>query len=111
MPKKMKRSALRSGLSSRHGEGAVIALESFSLPEPKTRQMVDAFKKLGLAGDVLIVDETWDDNAFLAARNIPDVELRDSGSLNILDVLGPEHLVFTVSALQALDRRLTNGSR
>lgn len=106
MPKKMKRSALRSGLSSRHGEGAIIALDAFALPEPKTRQMVNAFKSLGLAGDVLIVDDNWDGNAFLAARNIPDVELRDADSLNLLDVLGPEHLVFTVSALQAIDRRL-----
>jgi large subunit ribosomal protein L4 len=111
MPKKMKRSALRSGLSSRHGEGAIMALDSFTLPEPKTRKMADAFKTLGLSGDVLIVDESWDDNAFLAARNIPDVELRDADSLNIIDVLGPEHLVFTVSALEALDRRLSYGSR
>jgi large subunit ribosomal protein L4 len=73
--------------------------------------MVEALKALGLAGDVLIVDDRWDDNALLAARNIPDVELRDAGSLNLLDVLGPEHLVFTVSALQAIDRRLSNGSR
>ncbi len=107
MPKKMKRSALRSGLSSRHSEGAILALDSFALAEPKTREMVAAFKGLGISGDVLVVDESFEENAFLAARNIPDVELRDAGSLNLLDVLGPEHLVFTVSALQAIDRRLS----
>ena len=43
----MKRSALRSGLSSRHSEGAILALDSFALAEPKTREMVAAFKGWG----------------------------------------------------------------
>lgn len=111
MPKKMRRSAMRSGLSSRHSGGAILAVDSFVLTEPRTRDVVDVFKRLGLAGSVLVVDTRFHDNALLGARNVQQLELRDAGSLNLIDVLRPEHLVFTQAALQTIDRRLSLATR
>lgn len=106
MPKKMKRLALRSGLASRLSEGAILALDSFTLQEPRTKEMVLALQNLGLTGSVVVVDDDFDDNARLASRNLRNIELCDTGSLNLVDVLGPEHLIFTKSALQSVDARL-----
>jgi large subunit ribosomal protein L4 len=107
MPKKMRRLAMRCGLSSRHAEGAILALDQFVMSEPRTRAVAEAFRKLGVQGDVLIVDERFDANASLSARNLPNVEMRDAASLNLIDVLRPERLLFTRAALEAVDRRLS----
>ena len=111
MPKKMQRSALRSGLSSRLAEGAIIALDEFAMPEPRTREMASAIDKLGLTGQVLVVDTSFEDNAYLSARNIQNLEMRDADSLNLLDVLKPERLVFTRVAIEAVDKRLAGKIR
>jgi large subunit ribosomal protein L4 len=110
MPKKMRRSAMRSGLSARLAEGAIIALDNFDLPEIRTKSLALAIQSLGLNGDVLVVDNSFDENALLSARNIASVQMTDAASLNLLDVLGPEHLVFTKNALQAVDKRLAEES-
>lgn len=107
MPKKMRRSALRCGLSSRLRDDAVLVVDTFALSEPRTREMAAAFEKLGLSGSVVVVDDKFDHNASLASRNIPDVELCDSGRLNLLHVLRPQALVFTRAAIETVDRRLS----
>jgi len=108
MPKKMRQSAMRSGLSSRFAEGAIVALDEFSMDEPHTKVMAEALStKLGFAGSVLVVDSQFDSNASLSARNLSWVELVDAGTLSLLDVLKPEHIVFTKSALAAVEKRLT----
>ncbi len=109
MPKKMRQSALRCGLSARQQEGAILAVDAFSLSEPRTKTMLGSFQALDLNGTVLVVDEAFDENARLASRNLPRVQLKDATSLNLLDVLGPDHLVFSRAALQAVERRLTTG--
>lgn len=106
MPKKMRRGAMRSGLSARLTEGSIIALENFALEAPRTKEMAATFVTLGLTGNVVVVDTEFDDNAHLSARNLSRISLRDADSLNLIDVLNAEHLVFTRSALQAVDERL-----
>lgn len=111
MPKKMRRAAMKSGLSSRLREGAIVALDAFTVDEPKTRTVAAALDALELAGRVLIVDTEFEHNAFLAARNLRNVEMQTAHSLNLLEVLAADTLVFTVPALQAVAERLTNGTR
>ena len=108
MPKKMRQGAMRAGLSSRLADGAVVALDEFSMSKPHTKGMAESLVKLGFNGSVLLVDERFEENAFLSARNIPGLELKDSVTLNIVDILKPEHVVFTKAALAAIDKRLAN---
>jgi large subunit ribosomal protein L4 len=111
MPKKMRQAAMRSGLSSRMREGAIMALDAFTVEAPKTRTMAAALDALELAGRVLIIDTEFEDNAVLATRNLRNVEMQTAHSLNLLEVLGADTLVVTVPALQALAERLSNGTR
>jgi large subunit ribosomal protein L4 len=109
MPKKMRQSAIRSALTARLNEDAMFAIEAFSFDEPRTKLVAGAFKTLGLTGAVTVVDDGFEDVACRAARNLPDVELRDAASLNIIDVLTPKHIVFTRRAIESLQERLGAG--
>jgi len=106
MPKKMRRSAMRGGLSARLSEGAIFALDSFAAAEPRTKEMAESFAKLGITGKVLLVDDQFDENAYLSARNLSGVEMISAGTLNVADVLRPKHLIFTKAALDSIDKRL-----
>lgn len=106
MPKKMRRLAMIGSLTSRVADGAVLALDELSVGEARTKEMSLSLQKIGVVRDVVIVDEHFDANVSLAARNIPGVELREVSDLNVLDVLGPAHLVFTKAALEGIEKRL-----
>jgi large subunit ribosomal protein L4 len=106
MPKKMRQAAMRSALSSRCADGQIIALDSFEMSEPHTKALVESMSTLGFMGKVVVVDDQFEENAVLSARNIGTLELRDAAGLNLMDVLRPEHLVFTKSALVTIESRL-----
>ena len=88
-PRKKRQKALRSALSEKLREGKLIVLESLSLPEPKTKELTAALKKLNL-DDVLIVTEEVDSNLFLSSRNIPGVEVVDLQAINPVSLLRRE---------------------
>jgi len=61
---------------------------------------------LELQGSALIVSQVTDKKLTLASRNVPNVALTTSDSLNTYDVLRPDKLVFTQSAFETLEARL-----
>src|SRR5439155_948529 len=78
-----------------------------SQPEPKTKQMVECLRGLGLEGaSVLIVLGQADAAIQRAARNLPHVKVLVAEGLNVYDVLGHTHLVLTRAALEAVAGRL-----
>ncbi len=105
IPKKVRRAALRSVLSLRKQEGAVKQVDSFDLPEVKTRLVVEKLTKLG-AEDALIVTPERDRRLELAARNLRRVRVLAVGGLNVRDVLARKHLVLVGKAASAIAERL-----
>ena len=107
MPKTARRAALRAALASRHGEGKLLVVDALTLPEAKTKQMVECLRGLGLEGaSVLIVLAESDAAVERAARNLPGVKVLSVGGLNVYDVLGHAHLVMSRAALEHLAGRL-----
>jgi large subunit ribosomal protein L4 len=107
MPKTARRAALRAALASRHGEGKLLVVDALTLPEAKTKQMVECLRGLGLEGaSVLIVLAESDAAIERAARNLPGVKVLSVGGLNVYDVLGHAHLVMSRAALEHLAGRL-----
>ncbi len=106
IPKKMRRGAIRSVLSERLREGGLIVVESFSLPDCKTKNVVKVLGNLGLARKALLVDVTDNRNLTLSARNLPDVKRISSASVNIYDLLNHEKLVFSKNAIIQLQELL-----
>lgn len=100
LPKKIKRLALRSSLSSRAKEGAVGIVEDLHFSEPKTKQFVDFLTKVGSYRDkVLLVLDKPNDTVYKSARNVPGVKVTLANALNTYDVLWADTILLTASAL------------
>ncbi len=100
--KKERRLALRSALSARHAEGAVLVLDELAFDAPKTAQAVALLRALKLDGrKVLVAVEGTEEAALKSFRNLPLVHVLLTGQLNTYDVLYADALVFTRASLDA----------
>ena len=105
--KKTRSLALRKALSERLKAGDVVVLDDLKLASPKTKEFVKLIKALELKGTTLVVANSGDQNLALASRNVEDVTVTTGESLNSYDVLRPDKLVFTKSAFEQVEARLT----
>jgi large subunit ribosomal protein L4 len=99
--------ALRKALSERLKAGDVVLVDDLKLASPKTKDFVSLMSTLELTGTTLVVSTGTDKNLTLASRNIENVALTTSDSLNTYDILRPDKLLFTKSAFEKVEARLT----
>ena len=104
--KKTKQLSLRKALSERLKAGDVVVVDELKLSSPKTKEFVGVISALELKGTTLVVSTGGDKNLTLASRNIGNVALATSDSLNTYDVLRPDKLLFTKSAFEKVSDRL-----
>jgi large subunit ribosomal protein L4 len=105
---KTKQLALRKALSERLKAGDVVVVSDLSLNSPKTKDFVGVLSALDLTtGTTLIVSQDVDKNLSLASRNVANVELATSDTLNTYDVLRSVKLVFTKGAFEKVEARLS----
>src|SRR6266446_4121518 len=105
--RKTRQLALRKALSERLRAGDVVLVDDLKLESPKTKEFLGLLSALELKGSALIVAPATDKNLTLASRNVPNVALATSNSLNTYDVLRPDKLVFTRGAFEQIENRLT----
>ena len=106
--KKTKQLALRKALSERLKLNDVIIVDDLKLTTAKTKDFVKVINALELTGTTLLISGSEENkNLTLAARNIAGVTLTTSDSLNTYDVLRPDKLVFTKTAFEQVEARLT----
>jgi large subunit ribosomal protein L4 len=98
--------ALRKAMTERLNAGDVVVVDDLKLGSSKTKDFLGVLKALELKGTALIVAQAADKNLTLASRNVPDVALATSDSVNTYDVLRPDKLVFTQKAFEQLEARL-----
>ncbi|HEY7887042.1 MAG TPA: 50S ribosomal protein L4 [Steroidobacteraceae bacterium] len=103
--RKMYRGALRSMLSELARTERLVVAESLGLEVPKTKVLAGQLKEWSLAS-VLIVIEATDEKLFLAARNLPHVEVIEVSALNPLALARHEKVLMTVGAVKMLEERL-----
>jgi len=106
LPKKMFRAALRSALALKLKENQLNIVDAFSLEDHKTKAFVQALTRLGLERKVLVVDNQANENLWRAARNIEEVNLVPSLQVTPYHLLNARHVVFSKSAIQALEEVL-----
>ncbi|MCF8566008.1 50S ribosomal protein L4 [Alicyclobacillus tolerans] len=99
LPKKVRRLALYSALSSKVGEGRVVVLDKLDLPEVKTKHMVQLLKKLDMS-KALIVDADKNETVSLSARNLQGIKYVDANGVNVYDLLRHDHVVLTKDAVE-----------
>ncbi len=103
--KKMYRAAMRSILSELARQERLVAVEEFTVDAPKTKILVNKLNDMNL-NKVLIVTSEVDTNLFLAARNIPNVEVVDVAAASPVSLVAYEKVLVTVPALRQFEEKL-----
>ena len=103
--KKMYRGAIQSMLSELVRQDRLIVAQDFTVELPKTKQVAEKLKKLKLES-VLIIVEGIDEKLFLAARNLPHVEVLPVSALNPLSLVSYDKVLMTVGAVKLIEERL-----
>ena len=101
VPKKIKRLAMKSALSTKVAAGKLIVVEDMNLEQAKTQVMAKALKNLK-TDSALIVFEGKNENAELSARNIPDTKTALVNTINVFDILKYDSLVVTKAAAEKI---------
>jgi large subunit ribosomal protein L4 len=103
LPKQMKRLALRGALTGKFDDGAVKVVVDLAMDETKTKALLGHLAALGIAGkNVLVVAPERDEPLTLSARNAPGIDVILANSLNVVDVLRADTLLFTQAAVEAM---------
>ncbi|WP_067621083.1 50S ribosomal protein L4 [Alicyclobacillus acidiphilus] len=102
VPKKVRRLALYSALSSKVAEGKLLVLDQLEIPAPKTKEMASVLKTLNLS-KALIVDSEKKQPVYLSARNIEGVKYMEANGINVYELLRHDHLVLTKDAVAKVE--------
>lgn len=103
LPKQVKKAALYKALTMKLADGQVVLLDTLSMEKPKTKEMIQVLRNLGLSDkSVLIVLPENDKNIFCSARNIPGVDVVRAADLNAHAVAAYDNVVFTADAMAKL---------
>jgi large subunit ribosomal protein L4 len=105
LPRKARREALLSALSSKNRDGKIIVVDKLVLDAPKTKLMVQALVELKVTSALIVIPQE-DAKIERSARNLPKVKVLRVEGLNVYDLLRYEHLVLTDGALKLLEERL-----
>jgi large subunit ribosomal protein L4 len=104
--RKMYRAAMQTMVSELARQDRLVAVESLELAEPKTKLLVSKLAEFGLTRALILV-EAYEENLFLAARNVPHVDVLPVASLDPLSLIKHDKVLATVGALKLLDQRLS----
>jgi large subunit ribosomal protein L4 len=103
LPKKVRRIAMKSALSSKVAENNMLVLESLNFDTIKTKQMVSVLDKLNIGSTALVVLDTKDENIEKSARNIQGIKTTLVNTLNVYDILKYDKFIATKDAVSKIE--------
>ena len=103
LPKKVKRLALKSVLSSKVNENEIIVLDKLSFDTIKTKQMVEVLKNLKVEGTAVVLIADKDEKVEKSVRNIPGVKTLLTNTINVYDLLKYNKLIITKDAVSKVE--------
>lgn len=106
VPKKVRKAALKSALSSKAADGKLVVIDKAALKDGKTKDLVAKVGKLGWSNALVIDGEAVDVNFDRAARNIIGLDVLPSKGANVYDILRRDTLVLTKDGVDKLVERL-----
>ncbi|MEH7108905.1 MULTISPECIES: 50S ribosomal protein L4 [Bacillaceae] len=106
LPKKVRRLAIKSALSSKVLEESILVLDSLAFEAPKTKEFKAVLNGLSVEKKALIVTADLDENVALSARNIPGVTVVTADGINVLDVVNHDKLIITKAAVEKVEEVL-----
>ncbi|AOT55751.1 50S ribosomal protein L4 [Weissella soli] len=106
LPKKVYRLALKSVLSQKVLDSALVVVDALSFDAPKTKEFKAVLNNLNVNEKTLVVVDDNNTNAALAARNLENVTIMTAKGVNVLDVINNDKLVIVESALSQVEEVL-----
>ncbi len=106
LPKKVRRLALKTALSSKQADGKLVVLDAATVKAGKTNELAHRLAKLGWRSVLLIDGPKPDEHFQRAAANIPGIDVLPQQGANVYDILRRDMLVLTKDAVQHLEARL-----
>ncbi|MBT2758942.1 50S ribosomal protein L4 [Mesobacillus foraminis] len=106
LPKKVRRLAIKSALSSKVVAENILVLESLAFEAPKTKEFKNVLKGLSIDTKALFVTAGVEENVALSARNIPGITVVSAEGINVLDVLNHDKLIMTKAAVEKVEEVL-----
>ena len=103
VPKKIKRLAMKSALTSKVLENEIIVIDEFKLDAPKTKDMIHTLSKLSADRKALIVTLNPEVNVIKSTNNIPNVQTTVVNNLNVYDILKYNSFIITKEALRKVE--------
>ena len=108
--RKVRRLALRSGLTLKANDSNLICIDSIKMDAIKTKEATNVLKNLGIERKALIVVDAQEDfnNAYMSLRNLSNIVMCSVEGLNIYDLQNADKLVLTKTAAEKLGEVLSN---
>ncbi len=103
IPKKVKRLAMKSALTSKVKENDFIVLDTFDMQVPKTKEMVNILKNLNVEKKALIVLDQKDENVIKSAANIPGISTTLATTLNVYDIINHDKFIVLRDAVHKIE--------
>lgn len=103
IPKKVKRVAMRSALSSKVALNELIVLDELMLEAPKTKEMVSILKNVKAGAKPIIITGDMNANVIKSSSNIPGVQTTHVGRMNVYEILNSDSCIITKEAVKKIE--------
>lgn len=103
LPKKLRRLAMLSALSSKVKENEIIVLDQLTMSEPKTKEMIKVLGNVNAGRKALIVMAEKDENVIRSAANIPGVRTALVSTMNVYEIINHTNFIVTKEAVEKIE--------
>ena len=103
VPKKVRRLAMFSALSSKVKENEIIVVDALDFAEPKTKEMIKFLEAVKAEKKALIVTESKNENVVKSANNIPGVATTTATQMNVYEIVGHGSFIITKDAVKKIE--------
>lgn len=103
VPKKVRRLAMKSALSSKVQENEIIVLDTLNFDAPKTKEMIKLLANVKAAKKALIITADKDENIVKSAANIPGVKTTMVSQMNVYEIINYTSFIATKDAIQKIE--------
>ena len=100
VPKKVRRLAMKSALTSKYNEGSIIGVDQIKLADAKTKLMAEVLKNLGIEKKALLILDGKDESVIRASKNIPTVKDAYVNTINVYDLLNADKIIVLKAAME-----------
>ena len=103
LPKKLRRLAMKSALSSKVAENQIVVVDELKFEEPKTKEMIKFLEAVKAEKKALIITAEKDENVVKSAANIPGVRTALATTMNVYEIVNYTSFIVTKEAVELIE--------